>query len=47
MGIPLLLGDEAQGVMDGAPHFRKWHETMMARPGVAKIVEDKAKVSQH
>ena len=44
MLLPFLMGDDLQSVYDGAPNFKKWNDTMMARPAVAKVAQDKAKV---
>ena len=46
MLMPFLLSD-GQKVLDEHPHFKKWHEAMMARPAVAKMAEEKAKASKH
>lgn len=45
MMLPFLMGDEGTKVMESAPHFKKWHDAMMARPAVAKIAQDKQAAS--
>lgn len=43
MFVPMLMGPEGQKVFDDHPYLKKWHETMMARPAVAKMAEERAK----
>lgn len=43
----LLGGDGEKEIMDGNPNFKKWHETMMTRPSVKKIVEYRTSLQKH
>lgn len=44
MVIPFLLEeDEYNKLKAETPHFQKWHESLMARPAVSKVVAEKQK----
>lgn len=48
MMIPFIMGEEAtKKIMDSSPNFKKWNDTMMARPAVSKVAQDKQKASGH
>ncbi|KAI9657255.1 MAG: glutathione S- transferase, nitrogen catabolite repression regulator [Alyxoria varia] len=40
--IPFLWPEEGQNVVDAHPNFKKWHEALMARPAIAKVLQDRA-----
>ena len=45
MMLGFLMGDEAQPILEQNPHFKQWHERLMARPAVQKIAQDKQKAA--
>ncbi|KIX01996.1 uncharacterized protein Z518_07935 [Rhinocladiella mackenziei CBS 650.93] len=40
------VGEEGGFTLDRFPHFRKWHQQMMARPAVAKVIEMRRKETE-
>lgn len=41
-GLPFLLGEEGYNqLMNEAPHFKKWHDSLVARPAISKVLADK------
>lgn len=45
--IPFVLGPDSESLFGSAPHFKKWHDTLMARPAVKKTMDYRTSLQKH